>query len=87
MNKKLQELYVTFGVATILFFLIKKKFARSPPPSQSLSPDILTTDPMELCPLCPPSDPTMDTSPRFVVQPMSEDESSSEDYVIKEKFY
>ena len=84
----LLELYVTFGVATILFILFNKKFIERPPPSPSLSPDILNTDPMELCPLSTPSVPTpMDTSPRFAVQPMSEDESSSEDYVIKEKFY
>ena len=86
MNKMIWELYVTFGVATVLFILFNKKFIRN---AQSLpdSPDILCTEPMEVCsPLSIPS--PMETIPdRFVAQPMSEDESSSEDLVIKEKFY
>ena len=85
MDKMLWELYVTFGVATIIFILINKKIIRT----QSLpdSPDILCTEPMEFCsPLSIPS--PMETLPElFVAQPMSEDESSSEDFVIKEKFY
>ena len=81
----LWELYVTFGVATVLFILFNKKFIERPPASPSLSPDILNTDPMELCPLSVPT--PIDTSPRFAVQPMSEDQSSSEEFVIKEKFY
>ena len=72
MNKMLWELYITFGVATILFVVFKKKFMDgnrtqnyeyfSTPPT---SPDpVLETEPI-------------DTSPdRFTVQPMSEDESS-----------
>ena len=89
MNKMLWELYVTFGVATVLFILLNKKFIET---HQELpgSPDILCTEPMELCsPVSPLSIPSpMETIPeRFVVQPMSEDESSSEDFVIKEKFY
>ena len=79
---------MTFGVATVLFILFNKKFIERPPASQSLSPDILNTEPMELCPLSPPSGPTpMDTSQLFIVDSMSEDESSSEEYIIKEKFY
>ena len=86
MDKMLWELYVTFGVATIIFILINKKIIRT---AQSLpdSPDILCTEPMKVCsPLSIPS--PMDTIPeRFVARPMSEDESSSEEFVIKEKFY
>ena len=89
MNKMIWELYVSFGVATVLFILFNKKFIRN---AQSLpdSPDILCTEPMEVCsPISPLSIPSpMETIPeRFTVQPMSEDESSSEDFVIKEKYY
>ena len=96
----LWELYVSFGVATVLFILFNKKFIQT---AQSLpdSPDILCTEPMGVCSpvspqpspieVCSPVSPQptpMDTSPdRFTVQPMSENESSSEEFVIKEKYY
>ena len=83
MNKMLWELYVTFGVATVLFILFNKKFIAQSLPN---SPDILCTEPMEV--RSPISISPMETIPeRFIVQPMSEDESSSEEFVIKEKFY
>ena len=83
MNKMLWELYVTFGVATVLFILFNKKFIAQPLPN---SPDILCTEPFEVS--SPISISPMETIPeRFIVQPMSEDESSSEEFVIKEKYY
>ena len=74
----LLELYVTFGVGAILLILFNKKFfGENTPP---LSTELMNVDPMELCPL--PLHP-----PKQTFDPMSEDESSSEDFMIKEKFY
>ena len=93
MNKMLFELYVSFGVATILFILFNKKFNRSPP----CSPDpVLETEPMDIplldisTPFVPePMDISPPLSPILETQPMSvsEDETSSENFEFKEKWY